>query len=163
MQVTGGSRLGPQHAGPKTCTQCGKAASNRIISYLSVFCDRNNTEHVHDSFCSLTCLHFPFALSLTTGTGRTPQWREGPARSQDTLCNACGVKLVRKNRGVAEAKKRAAPSADKAMRPLFVADRGSPSPEPWSGMDSVCAIHPLNGFHLLSTVRLICLPVLWGS
>lgn len=66
-----------------------------------------------------------------------------------TLCNACGVKLVRKNRGAAEAKRRAATpagSADKAAAAaahLFL-DRHSPSPEPWSnGADSGADEMPL--------------------
>ena len=41
------------------------------------------------------------------GTTRTPQWREGPLGAK-TLCNACGVKLVRKKRSMLEAERRAA-------------------------------------------------------
>lgn len=63
-----------------------------------------------------------------------------------TLCNACGVKLVRKNRGTAEAKRRAAAPGDKAAAAaahLFL-DRNSPSPEPWStGGDSGADETPL--------------------
>lgn len=82
------------------------------------------------------------------GTTRTPQWREGPCGPK-TLCNACGVKLVRKNRGVAEAKRRAAIPAGSADKAAAVAahlflDRHSPSPEPWSnGADSGADETPL--------------------
>jgi hypothetical protein len=82
------------------------------------------------------------------GTTRTPQWREGPCGPK-TLCNACGVKLVRKNRGTAEAKRRTATpasSAEKghaAVAAHFLLDRDSPSPEPWSGIESGADEAPL--------------------
>jgi len=66
-----------------------------------------------------------------------------------TLCNACGVKLVRKNRGTADAKRRAptpASSAEKghaAAAAHFLLDRDSLSPEPWSGVESGADEAPL--------------------
>jgi len=75
------------------------------------------------------------------GTTRTPQWREGPAGAK-TLCNACGVKLVRKKRSMLEAERRAAglapPPKGTPLRFLLVAPAaadlaGSPAT---SGMQS---------------------------
>jgi hypothetical protein len=69
-------------------------------------------------------------------------WPAGPK----TLCNACGVKLVRKNRGTAEAKRRAAgeKAASAAAAAQLFMDRNSPSPEPWStGGDSGADETPL--------------------
>ncbi|KAK9826722.1 hypothetical protein WJX81_001577 [Elliptochloris bilobata] len=75
----------------------------------------------------------PFAAALPTytssraktcahcGTARTPQWREGP-NGPKTLCNACGVKLVRANAKHKDNPKRraaakAAASADARLIP----------------------------------------------
>lgn len=70
-----------------------------------------------------------------------------PAAGPKTLCNACGVKLVRKNRGTAEAKRRTADekaaSAAAAAAHLLMG-RSSSSPEPWStGGDSGADETPL--------------------
>lgn len=69
-----------------------------------------------------------------------------PPAGPKTLCNACGVKLVRKNRGTAEAKRRSADdkAASAAAAAQLFMDRNSPSPEPWStGGDSGADETPL--------------------
>lgn len=71
------------------------------------------------------------------GTTRTPQWREGPLGPK-TLCNACGVKLVRKNRSQQEAKRRSGPSAKATSN----SKASSPEP-PTLSYDSIADSLPL--------------------
>ena len=91
------------------------------------------------------------------GTTRTPQWREGPAGAK-TLCNACGVKLVRKKRSMLEAERRAAglapPPKGTPLRFLLVAPAaaelgGSPAT---SGVQSDLDAAPWQSHHQTAVV-----------